>query len=62
MAGTTFGLAENVEVIPIPRRNNSKNRFLVQVSQVCVGEKMLEMALARVVKDLLNAKNGTSSQ
>lgn len=62
MAGTTFGLAENVEVIPIPRRNNSKNRFLVQVGQVCVGEKMLEMALARVVKDLLNAKNGTSSQ
>lgn len=65
LAGTTFDFAENVEVIPIPRKNNSKNRFLVQVSQVCIGGKMLEMALAReeesmptlsAVKDLLNGK------
>lgn len=57
LAGTTFGLAENVEVIPIPRRNNSKNRFLLQVSQVCVGGKMLEMALAREEESMPSLKS-----
>jgi len=46
-AGSTFGIAKNAEKIPIPRRNDYKNRFLVSVSQVCVRDKMPEKTLAK---------------
>ena len=49
-AGSTFGLARNAEKIPIPRRNDYKTRFLVPVSQVCVGDKMPEKTLAKEEK------------
>lgn len=51
-AGSMFGLAKNAEKIPIPRRNDYKNRFLVSVSQVCVGDKMPEKTLAKEEKSM----------
>ena len=46
-AGSTFGIAKNADKIPIPRRNDYKNRFLVSVSQVCGRDKMPEKTLAK---------------